>query len=220
MLSLLCIDKASGDISLNTVLETLNGFFDHEERPSLTILDQDLPNIVKLLEDKREATVIIHCSKILSYLADGYPQTVQALLRLGAKGRLMQLLSHDDEAVVVSVLRASRYLVPPKLNTQSRLVTISPIKMSKCSVRMYDQWRVSPLMPSTESSYDQMAQVDILVCQNVELFMASEQDIASQNTTDNTGHGNIAVGQVGIRCIHCATHSEANVQCATIFPGK
>lgn len=202
------------------MLETLNKFFDHEERPSLTLLDQDLPNIVKLLEEKRDANVIIYCSKIISYLADGYPQTVQVLLRLGAKGRLMQLLSHSDEAVVVSVLRASRYLVPPKVSTNSRLVTISPIKMSKCSVPLYEQWTVSPLMPSTQGFCNEMTPVDILACQNTEMFMATEQDITSQKMMDHTFHGNITVGQIGIRCIHCATNSERTVQCATIFPGK
>eukprot|EP00557_Chaetoceros_sp_GSL56_P009684 CAMPEP_0176477834 /NCGR_PEP_ID=MMETSP0200_2-20121128/853_1 /TAXON_ID=947934 /ORGANISM="Chaetoceros sp., Strain GSL56" /LENGTH=1011 /DNA_ID=CAMNT_0017873709 /DNA_START=329 /DNA_END=3364 /DNA_ORIENTATION=+ len=217
---LLCIDKASGDVSLNTVLETLNRFFDHEERPSLALLDQDLPNIVKLLEEKREANVIIHCSKILSYVADGCPQTVQSLLRLGAKGRLMQLLNHGDEAVVVSVLRASRYLVPPKVSTKSRLVTISPIKMSKCNVPIYEQWRVSPLMSLSQSSYNQMAQVDILVCQNVEMFTASEQEVTSLNMMDHSRHGNVAVGQIGFRCIHCATNLEANLQCASIFPAS
>lgn len=172
-----------------------------------------------MLDENREPNTIIHCSKILSRLADGCPQTVQALLQLGAKRRLMQLLSHDDETVVVSVLRASRYLVPPKPNTSTRIVTISPIKMSRNNIQQQEAWRLHPVMGPSKAASSNLVNVDYLVCQNIEMFQASNQDVSLHNA-DSCGSGNIEVGQVGVQCIHCVKNSLVRVPCATIFPGK
>lgn len=111
----------------------MSKFFDHKDRPSCASLEPFLPQIVRMLDEGKEANVIVQCSKFITYLADGSPQFVQSLLNHGAKKRLMQLLDHKDESVVVSVLRASRYLVSPKETYTTRDVLISPIKILRQS---------------------------------------------------------------------------------------
>ena len=125
------MDNNTGDVSLNIILETMSKFFDHKDRPSYASLEPFLPQIVHMLDEGKEANVIVQCSKFITYLANGSPQFVKSLLNHGAKKRLMQLLSHKDESVVVSVLRASRYLVPRKEAYTTRDVIISPIKIMK-----------------------------------------------------------------------------------------
>ena len=172
-----------------------------------------------------ETNIIIESCTILSTLADGCPRIVQALLDLGTKRRLMQLLTHENETVVVSALRTCRYLVPPMDVTASREVPVSPIKFSpshraRRQKLSRDEWKISPLIPSmliSEYSSQGMTDVDILVCQNVEMFRASEEDVTARQ---NEATGAFVVGQVGLRCVHCGLTPFAKAQFSTVFPGK
>ena len=192
-------------------------FCNHRDRPSCTSLDPFLPQIIRMLDARQDANVIIQCSKFITYLADGSPQIVKALLRHGAKKCLMQLLSHSEESVVVSALRASRYLVPPKVSHPACDVPISPIQSIKPSLGSAEkEWTLSPLMSAAlVAQYSKMPEIDIVVCQNVELFKASEQDISSMAIMLGVS---IVAGQVGIRCRHCSKTPFASDK--VVFPGK
>jgi len=183
-----------------------------------------LLRIVDFLDEDRETNIIIESCTILSSLADGCPRTAQALLDLGTKRRLMQLLTHENETVVVSALRTCRYLVRPMDVTASREVPVSPIRLSPshraCTQKLSrDEWKICPLIPSMLiSEYSQgMTDVDILVCQNVEMFRASEEDVTARQTE---AAGAFIVGQVGLRCVHCRLTPFTKAQFSTVFPGK
>jgi len=171
-----------------------------------------------MLDARHDANVIIQCSKFIAYLADGSPQIVKALLRHGAKKCLMQLLSHSEESVVVSVLRASRYLVPPREARPACDVPVSPIKVIKPNMGSIEkEWTLSPMMSAelVAQYSSEMPEIDIVVCQNVELFKASEQDVSSMAMMLGVS---IVASQVGIRCRHCSKTPFASDK--IVFPGK
>jgi hypothetical protein len=217
--SLRSVDNASSDVSLNNLLKAISAFFDHEIRPTVDLITPFLPRIIEMLNSERESSIIVESCKILSRLMDNCSQIVQLLLDLGTKRRLMQLLNHQDESVVVSALRTCRHLVPPREVTLSREPPVSPIRTFTSPKRLkkmptgIDAWKISPLMSHAEASTDKILDLDVLVCQNVEMFRTSEGG-------DRKSSGSLNIDKVGLRCIHCEKSPFARAEYSTVFPGK
>lgn len=78
-------------------------------------------------------------------------------------------------------------------------------------------WTVTPLTSRiSEKSYIKVCELDMITCQNVEMFKASEED-----TNDREAEaGSAIIGQVGLRCIHCGRSPFAKAQFSTVYPGK
>lgn len=215
------MENASSDVSLNTLLKAISAFFDHDIRPTFDLIVPFLPRIIEMLSSERESSIIVESCKILSRLMENCPQTVQLLIDLGTKRYLMQLLSHQEESVVVSALRTCRYLVPPKEVTPSREPPVSPSrtfsspKKQKMTPKVptTEQWKISPLMSNGEDYTDKVQDLDILVCQNIEMFRASQG-------VDGTTTGALNSEKVGLRCIHCEKSPFARAEYSTVFPGK
>ena len=220
--SLQSIDTASSGVSLNTLLRAISMFFSHDVHPSIDSVSCLLPFIVDMLNDSRESTIIVESCKVLSLLADGCPKAVRLLLDLGTKRRLMHLMNHEEESVVVSALRTCRYLVSPKeaREPHSKGLPVSPIRLHKAAKEVpkntsADLWKISPLMSSIDGSSDEIQDIDILVCQNVEMFKASKEDISTCSS-----EGALILGQIGLRCMHCGTSPFTRAKFSTVFPGK
>ena len=72
-------------------------------------------------------------------------------------------------------------------------------------------------MPSTEPPPENLSPLDVITCQNVEVFKASAADVA-----DHEGSSGMTVhkGQMGFRCIHCAKNPFAKAEYSAVFPGS
>jgi hypothetical protein len=211
------VDYASGDVSLDTLLKAISAFFEHAIHPSLDLITPLFPRIIEMLSSDRESSVIVGSCEILSRLSNTCPQVIQSLIDLGTKKRLMQLMSHEDEAVVVSSLRTCRYLVPPRNAAVSRDLPISPTRVFASPKRLkyapMNDWKISPLIPHSEVCIDNIIELDVLVCQNVELFRSTEEDVHASKTAQR-------FGQVGLRCIHCEKSPFVRAEYSTVFPGE
>ena len=64
---------------------------------------------------------------------------------------------------------------------------------------------------------EKISSLDLITCQNVEVFKASAGDVA-----DHQGSSGMTVnkGQVGFRCIHCSKNPFAKAEYSSVFPGS
>ena len=64
---------------------------------------------------------------------------------------------------------------------------------------------------------DNLSHLDIIICQNVEVFQASSSDVSDHET-----YGGMSVnsGQIGLRCIHCARTPFAKADYSAVFPAS
>jgi len=70
---------------------------------------------------------------------------------------------------------------------------------------------------ATEIDRSSLNELDYLLCRNVEVYCANEEDV--QGNTQHEGNcENVVVGQVGLRCIHCSLSPFATAKYATLFP--
>jgi len=101
--------------------------FAYDQYPSLAFIEPALPKIFDMISLKStENNVLVECVNILGYLAKCSQDGAQLLRRSSAKECLVQLLNHTDEAVVVSALRASRYLVHPNIDREDSAFLKTP----------------------------------------------------------------------------------------------
>lgn len=70
-------------------------------------------------------------------------------------------------------------------------------------------------MPNTEHPPEKLSPLDVITCQNVEVFKATAGDVA-----DHEGTVTVNKGQVGFRCIHCAKNPFAKAEYSSVFPGS
>ena len=97
----------------------MSAIFAHDQSPSLDLIEPALPKIFDMISlNSTETTVVIECVKILGYLAKSSPDGARLLRRINTKEHLLRLLEHKDEDVVVSAIRASRYLVHPNIDKE------------------------------------------------------------------------------------------------------
>lgn len=73
------------------------------------------------------------------------------------------------------------------------------------------------LMPSGFQPPENIAPLDVLTCQNVEMFQATAADVADHESSTSGGMS-VTVGQIGFRCIHCAKSPFAKAELSSIFP--
>ena len=73
------------------------------------------------------------------------------------------------------------------------------------------------LIPSGHQPPENIAPLDILTCQNVEMFQATAADVADHESSTSGGMS-VTVGQIGFRCIHCAKSPFAKAELSSIFP--
>ena len=60
---------------------------------------------------------------------------------------------------------------------------------------------------------------DSIACQNIELFEATPEH-AADDDANRTGGTTVVVGQLGLRCIHCARSPLSTASYSTVFPGS
>ncbi len=80
-----------------------------------------------------------------------------------------------------------------------------------------EEWVLSPLTSTTQTqTYMGLSELDLITCQNVEMFTASEED-----TNDREAEaGSAIIGQVGLRCKNCGKSPFAKAQFSIVYPGK
>jgi len=73
---------------------------------------------------------------------------------------------------------------------------------------------------ATVNDRNMLSELDYLLCRNVEVFRASEEDVRDSSYVEG-GCGTAAVvGQVGLRCMHCSSSPLATAGYATVFPAS
>lgn len=73
------------------------------------------------------------------------------------------------------------------------------------------------LIPTSVQAPDNMSSLDVITCQNAEMFQASAADVADHESSISGGMS-VTVGQIGFRCIHCAKSPFAKAEFSSIFP--
>lgn len=109
-----CADEATGENSRANALRVISNIFSDEYQPNFELITSSIPYFIRMLGSDREPILIVECSKILSYLTNCYPDLHRLILDHGAKKLLQDLLSHEDESVVVSSIRLTRHLISPR----------------------------------------------------------------------------------------------------------
>ena len=70
---------------------------------------------------------------------------------------------------------------------------------------------------ATEHERGALSELDYLLCRNVEVFTASEEDVRD-NVYEEESCDAVFVGQVGLRCMHCSLSPFATAKYANVFP--
>ena len=201
----------------------------------MTVMNSFFQQITALLQDDNKDCVISEVCKIVVYLCGDQGPYTKVLIDLGIKARLMQLLTHKSEVTVTAALRAIRCLMLPttknitlpiempseaitshhwnSCDSQHQEAIVQPTYPTSAEKEdIINKWVISPLTAAMkrQSSYsDNLCEMDFIICQNVEMFKASEED-----TNEAT------LGQVGFRCIHCGSSPFARAQFSTVYPGE
>lgn len=109
-----CADEATGDNSRANALRTISNIFSNGYQPKFELVASSIPVFIRMLGSDRDPIIIVECSKMLNDFMHCYPDLNRLLLDLGAKKLLQNLLSHEDESVVVSSIRLTRHLISPR----------------------------------------------------------------------------------------------------------
>jgi len=73
------------------------------------------------------------------------------------------------------------------------------------------------LIQDVAQAPDNLSHLDIIICQNVEVFQASSSDVSDHETY---GGMSVNAGQIGLRCIHCARTPFAKADYSAVFPAS
>jgi len=71
---------------------------------------------------------------------------------------------------------------------------------------------------ATEDDRSALSQLDYLLCRNVEVISANEDDVQDNAHADGSCDSGVIVGQVGLQCMHCSLSPFATARYAIIFP--
>jgi len=235
-----CLDQSTTEQSRKTFLDTISVFSSFSVHPDLSVVIPGIPGIINLMKPESDESVIIETCKVVSYLCANVASCVKIFLQCGLKSNLMLLLSHRNEEVVTSALRTLRSLVPlndpaalgqvcqeskSDLHEESvqqeieNISTLSEELNDSCSEQENDdkEWLISPLTNAIcRTIQEKMYEKDLIACQNIEMFKATEDDTVDRATEA----GAVIIGQVGIRCIHCGVSPFARAQFSTVYPGS
>ena len=200
--------------SIETLLGALSSFLIWDVRPPLDTLTAVIPQLVAMLSQTDNTKIAVQLCQFLCYLSDGGIHFAQSLLDAGANNQLRLLLTKSDEKIVAAALQALRHLTLMK-NTSQRYVSCGREQSIKSGCD--HDWRV-PLWTRLKTIGHDLSEIDLIICQNTELFKANHDDVSeNENNFAETGLG--YEGQVGLRCVHCGSMPFARAHFSIVFPG-
>ena len=66
---------------------------------------------------------------------------------------------------------------------------------------------------------DNLSEMDVLVCKNVEVFQATQEDV-TESEMSNSSQTRVVIDQIGIRCVHCDRASFSAPENSIIYPAS
>ena len=207
-------------ISIKTAVWTISQLCSTKPQPKFDLIASVISKVVAKLEISNEDDVLAEICWLLSSLSDGCDSCIQTLLDAGVKSKLLALVSHKEESVVAPALRALRRLVPKECSLLSDRPKIDRmIRGNECLEIKSTVSLPMTMIPSTRRPPKNLSELDIITCQNVEVFQAKSEDVV--DCLSRSSHeGMINTGQIGLRCLHCGSTPFAKADCSTVFPGS
>jgi len=219
------LNSTTNDSSRCVFVEAISACFASRTRPTANVLVPLVKQIVEMLHYSKDESMINELCKAIVYLCTDNSPCIKMFIDHGVKIGLMNLLNNQSEVIVTASLRALRCLIHPKYPTTDQVSSTDiPLVNSTPRNNLYklqgnnpNQWLVSPLIhPMNQESRGNLNEIDLLICQSVELFEATKDDADDRETEAGLGF----VGQIGIRCIHCGQSPFARAQFSIVYPGK
>lgn len=107
-----CLTDATKPDLLRTAVWALSSLHRGRPRPPLQAVKSALPHVARLLSSSDDADVLANACWTLSCISDdAYTERIQAVVEAGVVPRLVQLLAHGDQSVVIPAVRTVGNLV-------------------------------------------------------------------------------------------------------------
>jgi hypothetical protein len=230
------------DLSYRIFIEAISVFCSCDTRPLQDVCATLIPQLAGLLQKESDERVVDEVSKVIIYLCANNTLCIKAFIHHGTKTRLMYLLTHKSEVIIAASLRVLRCLVLPKVSLDQDRVNpseeveeaaislpvsreanqnlVTSVKPNHVKLTKRDKakgWSAIPMIdPTSSQASTNLCDLDLIICQNVEIFKATIDDANDREKEAGTA----IVGQVGLRCIHCGLSPFARAQFSTVYPGK